>query len=317
MSNSSCDILLVNDTTGFVHVDDDTYFTLSLMVFGGLLAVVILCGNASVLTAVFKYDWLRCNTNYVISSMAVGDMMTGLLVIPIFLYARGSSYKIPHVLCKVIISIDSTFSMLTLLHIMLLNIERYISIQHPLRYVTLVTGRRTVISLVVIWCFAFLLGVNVYVANPTIYTNNCIMMPPDELAAVALLIVIVPLVTLGIFYARIYIIVRSHIKFEKSQTNRGMEPKSGGNEMKTIRTIIVILGVVTASWAPYQIAVVIFSLVEQCSSRVILVKYILPATIILFYFNSAFNPFIYALCSPLFKKAYKHLFSMVVSCYKK
>ena len=312
MSNSSCQNLLVNDTTGLVHVGDDTYLRLSLMICGGLLALVTLFGNASVLALVLKYDWLRCNINYVISSMAVGDMMIGLLVVPMVLYARGSSSTIPHVLCKAILSIDVTFSILTFLHIMLLNIERYISIQHPLRYVTLVTGKRTVISLVVIWCFTFILGVGVFVMTITTYTDECIMMPPDTLTVVSLsglmVLLIVPVVTLSVFYARIYIIVRRHIKFAKSQVIHGKEHKSSGNEMKTIRTIIVILGVVTASWAPYQIAILVFSLVEQCSSRIVILKYILPVTGILFYLNSALNPFIYAMCSPLFKKAYKQLF---------
>ena len=301
----------MNDTTGFVHVDDDTYLTLSLMIFGGLLALVTLFGNASVLAVVLKYDWLRCNTNYVISSMAVGDMMIGLVVIPMVLYARGSSSTIPHILCRVILSIDVTFSILTFLHIMLLNIERYISIQHPLRYVTLVTGKRTVISLVVIWCLVFVLGVGVFVTTIIIYTDECIAMPPDTVTVVSLsgvvVLLILPVVTLSAFYARIYTIVRRHIKFAKAQAIHGTEHKSSGKEMKTIRTIIVILVVTTASWAPFQIASLVFSLTEQCSTRIVILEYILPVTGILFFINSALNPFIYAMCSPLFKKAFRQL----------
>ena len=69
------------------------HYNFPVLVFGILLIIVIICGNALVCLSVYREKALKTTTNYFIVSLAVSDLMLAVLVLPLYVYAEVSIFK--------------------------------------------------------------------------------------------------------------------------------------------------------------------------------------------------------------------------------
>ncbi|XP_071509364.1 adenosine receptor A2b-like [Diadema antillarum] len=139
------------------------------------LIPVVACsvvGNGLVVFAVYRYHRLWTPTYFIIASLSVADFFTGLVGIPLYLYfnlsrtTRCDSFE-ELVFAAPLMSVASV----SLFHITIVSVDRYIAVTRPLRYVTLVTTRRVQVVIVFSW---ILLGNIISLAinsavNPIIY----------------------------------------------------------------------------------------------------------------------------------------------------
>lgn len=113
-----------------------------------IIGLLIIGLNAWVIYLVKTRVNLQTNMNLLLSSLALSDLMTGLVSIPL------------HVGCDVIretpVCVASQLalrftSVSTVSHLLAITIDRYIGIKHSLRYNALVTKQRVLITSVFIW----------------------------------------------------------------------------------------------------------------------------------------------------------------------
>uniref|UniRef100_A0A8C6SFQ7 5-hydroxytryptamine (serotonin) receptor 2A, genome duplicate a n=1 Tax=Neogobius melanostomus TaxID=47308 RepID=A0A8C6SFQ7_9GOBI len=94
-----------------------------------LILVVIaltVMGNILVILAVSLEKKLQNATNYFLMSLAVADMLLGILVMPVSMVTilYGYSWPLPAVLCPIWIYLDVLFSTASIMHLCAISLDR-------------------------------------------------------------------------------------------------------------------------------------------------------------------------------------------------
>lgn len=119
--------------------------------------------NAMVMIAVKTSPRLKSNYHILLASLAGTDLMTGALAQPpvvageIYRLSGNSAHFYKVCLLNNISRITGVyFVTASILHLMLLSVERYVTITYPYKYLEIMTKRRLISSAVFAWSFAAL-----------------------------------------------------------------------------------------------------------------------------------------------------------------
>ena len=118
----------------------------------GILIIVV---NCWVIALVVLKRNLRTVTNYILTSLAISDLCTGAISIPIFL---SCNIILEKNICAAEMVVMRFTSISTVLHILTMTIDRYICIVYALRYMSWVTKRRGFQVLTFIWLLSLLMA---------------------------------------------------------------------------------------------------------------------------------------------------------------
>ncbi|XP_061697477.1 5-hydroxytryptamine receptor 2A-like [Syngnathoides biaculeatus] len=121
-----------------------------------LILVVIgitVMGNILVILAVSLEKKLQNATNYFLMSLAVADMLLGMLVMPVsmvtILYDYG--WPLPSELCPVWIYLDVLFSTSSIMHLCAISLDRYIAIRNPIQHSRFNSRTKARIKIMAVW----------------------------------------------------------------------------------------------------------------------------------------------------------------------
>lgn len=104
--------------------------------------------NALVLYIAFKFIELRVKLNQMfVISMTAADMMYGIS----FMATRPLVESIPHWMCRPYYVINWMCQIASIMFLLFLNVDKFISLSFPLRYNALVTERRVVSQVLICW----------------------------------------------------------------------------------------------------------------------------------------------------------------------
>ena len=127
---------------------------IAVAVINSVAAIPTIVLNMLIILAVASRRRLQTNSNILVAWLAVLDLSSGLVVRPIFIaqeLKRISSHP-PYCTLEKATAVAMIGNGVTSLGILvLISIDRYISIKHPLRYQTIVTKHRIKLGLVH-WC---------------------------------------------------------------------------------------------------------------------------------------------------------------------
>lgn len=127
---------------------DEGFFDPKADVVPLVLAVLIVFINTFVLVLIFRKRYLRSNTNLLLCSLAVSDLLTGLVSVPLFITCniiRQSAICIMEEMMSRFISAS------IVCHLMSVTMDRYLAIMHPLRYSSIVTRAKCTVVVLFIW----------------------------------------------------------------------------------------------------------------------------------------------------------------------
>lgn len=131
--------------------------TVSLILI--LLIFITIAGNVVVCLAVGLNRRLRSLTNCFIVSLAVTDLLLGLLVLPFSaFYQLSCRWSFGKVFCNIYTSLDVMLCTASILNLFMISLDRYCAVTDPLRYPVLITPARVAISLVLIWVISITLS---------------------------------------------------------------------------------------------------------------------------------------------------------------
>ncbi|XP_066521610.1 5-hydroxytryptamine receptor 2A isoform X2 [Hoplias malabaricus] len=101
-----------------------------------LAIIVTVTGNILVIMAVSLERKLQNATNYFLMSLAITDMLLGLLVMPVAMVTILYDYKwpFPPALCPIWIYLDVLFSTASIMHLCAISLDRYIAIRNPIQH---------------------------------------------------------------------------------------------------------------------------------------------------------------------------------------
>ncbi|XP_066905209.1 octopamine receptor beta-1R-like [Halyomorpha halys] len=119
----------------------------------GFIIMAALFGNLLVIVSVMRHRKLRVITNYFVVSLALADMLVAIWAMCFNLSVETTGrWLFGYFMCDVWNSLDVYFSTVSILHLCCISVDRYYAIVQPLDYPLIMTQRKLVIMLAVVWC---------------------------------------------------------------------------------------------------------------------------------------------------------------------
>ncbi|XP_067618708.1 octopamine receptor beta-1R-like isoform X1 [Eurosta solidaginis] len=122
-----------------------------------ILAAIL--GNMLVIVSVMRHRKLRIITNYFVVSLAVADMLVALCAMTFNASVEiTGKWMFGTVMCDVWNSFDVYFSTASIMHLCCISVDRYYAIVQPLDYPLIMTHRRVLFMLLMVWLLPALLS---------------------------------------------------------------------------------------------------------------------------------------------------------------
>ena len=122
--------------------------------------LLTISGNMLVCLAVAFSKRLHRVTNCFVVSLAVTDLLLGILVLPLSatLELRDNHWPLGGALCNIYVSLDVMLCTASILTLLAISVDRYLAISSPLRYPSRVTGARAALAIATIWAMSLVVS---------------------------------------------------------------------------------------------------------------------------------------------------------------
>ncbi|XP_068714642.1 histamine H2 receptor-like [Montipora foliosa] len=200
---------------------------------------------------------LRSNTNLLLGSLALSDLLTGLVSVPLFItcnIVRQSA------ICVSEEQMSRFISASIVSHLMSVTVDRYLAILHPLRYTSLVTRPNCVVVILFIWLLSTFTALVQFTWLDPIH-HDVRENPTDEVAKVELAYDIVfltfffflPFALMSFTYAYIIIEITRQSRNIRKHCVPGSEQRGcrASHKRKAVPMFASMLLVYVVCWLPY------------------------------------------------------------------
>nr|XP_057934326.1 histamine H2 receptor-like [Doryrhamphus excisus]XP_057934327.1 histamine H2 receptor-like [Doryrhamphus excisus]XP_057934329.1 histamine H2 receptor-like [Doryrhamphus excisus] len=283
-------------------------------------------GNVLVCLAVGLSRRLRRIANCFVVSLAVTDLLMGLLVLPFSatLELRGGKWPLGGTMCNIYVSLDVMLCAASILSLLAISVDRYLAISAPLSYVSRITSARVTAAIVAIWASSLAVSfVPIHLGWNTVdyrvqhldwhmgeedkdgrycqfeWNNNYIVF-------YVLCSFYLPMLIICGMYLCIFRVARQQVQRIRAATPsfaRTASTAAVAREHKATITLAAVLGAFVICWFPYFTFFTCTGIKEQMNPPTTLHSVLLW----LGYFNSLLNPILYPALNRDFRKAYAEL----------
>ena len=255
--NTSCvENISSNETENY---NRDTILPSPLVVLISLMSLIIVTVNGLVIFLIHKKKSLRTITNMFLTSLALSDLMAGLLGIPLLVIC----------LVKDIIKVCASSTIFirfiaisSVCHVLLIACDRYIFIVHSMKHYSLVTKRRGIVAIVSVWLLSLassLVQLSWYVFHGISVTEyEDIIEDHNKRYSLALnvLFFAVPLLLMCYIYGRIFSISFKSNKRDRQLNKNLQQPRRSLLHEWRGRSVLLITVVIFAGfWLPFFLTV--------------------------------------------------------------
>ena len=271
----------------------------------GCLSVTAFAFNAVAILALRRTLALPKNFKLLLLSLAVSDVGVGLLTLPMHLavISKEDSHTRVVILEDAYFIAANALCLASFIGVTALAIDRFLAINLHLRYHEFVTYNRVVFVVIFIWMSSAIIGL-------------LILWDVRVGFAFIPIITFVSLVLIAIFYVKIYLAVKYHIKqIAAMQTSDGGEineemQRNAEKQKKAAVSIFCLYVVLVVCYLPNLIVISIKLADENFKFS----KYLTAFTDLLVFLNSSLNPLIYCLKMKHIRYAAKNILVKIFSC---
>ncbi|XP_045074783.1 trace amine-associated receptor 13c-like, partial [Coregonus clupeaformis] len=144
-----------------------TSIYITLYIFFSLISAVTVFLNVLVIISISHFKQLHTQTNLLILSLAVADLLVGLIAIPVVTVAiMESCWVLGKYFCEFFLFIGYFIISLSLGNLVLISIDRYVAVCDPLLYHSKITIPRMMRWISITWCCCIIY--NTVIANNSV-----------------------------------------------------------------------------------------------------------------------------------------------------
>uniref|UniRef100_A0A8C1ZY69 Alpha-1A adrenergic receptor n=1 Tax=Cyprinus carpio TaxID=7962 RepID=A0A8C1ZY69_CYPCA len=311
------------------------------VVLGMVLAIFIIfgvLGNILVILSVACHRNLHTVTHYLIVNLAVADFLLSSTVLPFSaVFEMLGRWIFGRLFCDVWAAMDVLCCTASIMSLCMISVDRYIGVSYPLQYPSIVTERRGLLALVVLWALSITISIGPLFGwkEPAPEDESICKITDEPGYAIfsALGSFYLPLVVILSMYCRVYVVARretrvlisgqktevskhsteavtlrihrgntmvSEDEALRNRTNFALRLLRFSREKKAAKTLCIVVGCFILCWLPFFLVLPIGSIFPKYRPSDTVFK----ITFWLGYFNSCINPIIYPCSSQEFKKAF-------------
>ncbi|XP_077089957.1 trace amine-associated receptor 13c-like [Siphateles boraxobius] len=277
-------------------------------IFIAVTSVFTVFLNLLVIISISHFKQLHTPTNVLIFSLAVADLIAGLILMPV----QGMKLIEPcwyfgEIFCSIFPLILYVVLTASLGNMIIISVDRYIAVNDPLRYPIRVNNYRAIVSIVVNWLFSFiyifylLYEFLLYPEMNHTCIGECILSVKFEntildsiVCLVAPCCIIIPL------YVKICFVAKRQAKHLNSVTD-----KKAKSEKKATRTLGIVVLVYLLCWMPCYLTSLSLGQNENHSLIINVMDWIICM-------NSGMNPIIYAMFYRWFRLSAKYILTLKI-----
>ncbi|CAJ1067943.1 adrenoceptor alpha 1Aa [Xyrichtys novacula] len=305
----------------------------------GILIVFGVVGNILVILSVVCHRHLRTVTHYFIVNLAVADLLISSTVLPFSAILEiVDRWMFGRAFCNVWAAVDVCCCTASIMSLCVISVDRYIGVSYPLRYPTIMTKRRALLAVLLLWVLSIIISIGpLFGWKEPVPEDESICKITEEPGYAIFSAVgsfYLPLAIILVMYCRVYVVahresqgLREGQKTEKSDSERVTLRIHRGNttvsedealrsrthfalrllkfsrEKKAAKTLGIVVGCFILCWLPFFLVLPIGSMFPAYRPSDTVFK----ITFWLGYFNSCINPIIYPCSNQEFKKAFQSL----------
>ncbi|XDV54619.1 hypothetical protein PO909_022868 [Leuciscus waleckii] len=273
-----------------------------MYVFFSLLSAWTVFLNLLVIISISHFKKLHTPTNLIILSLAVADLLVGLIVMPVEATRLiETCWYFGDTSCRLFLIIMGLLFSASLSNLVVIAVDRYVAVCHPLQYPQKITTTKTLFIVCLFWVCssAYNIAIVMSVSHKkyACYGECTIVITFDWSVTDLFLSFLFPCTLIITLYLRIFYVAHQQVKVINSLMK--VKRKS---ESKAALTLGIIVAIHLVCWIPYYI----LTLAENTA----IPPTVLYCLIWVLYINSSLNPLIYAFFYPWFRKSVKHILTL-------
>ncbi|XP_026157371.1 trace amine-associated receptor 13c-like [Mastacembelus armatus] len=291
----------------------ETALLYTLLTSVSLLTVLL---NSLVVFSISHFRQLHTPTNTLLQSLAMSDLGLGLLVMPIEgLRYIETCWLLGKIMCVLSFYIFYCLISSSLGHIVLISIDRYLTICDPLLHSSRVTLTNVKICICLCWACSITYNGLILMdnlGNPDGLSScigECVVAINSIAGTVDLFMTFIgPCTVILVLYIKVFVVALSQARVIQSQvaaTDARAAPTARKSQRKAARTLGILIAVFLICYCPY------FSPAFAGKDTSTRLSYY-PILCWIQLLNSCLNPLIYALFYPWFRKAIKLIFTLKI-----
>ncbi|XP_034557418.1 trace amine-associated receptor 1-like [Notolabrus celidotus] len=288
----------------------------ALYIILGVTVILTVCGNLLVTFSVAYFKQLHTPTNYLIVSLAVSDLLLGLLVMfPSMILTIESCWYFGDFFCKVYMSSDVTLCTASILNLSFISVDRYYAVCQPLLYRSRITDNVVLIMILLTWSISVfigfgmiflklnILGVEEFYYNHVVCKGGCVLFQSGPSSVISsVLSFYMPGVIMLAVYLKVLLVAQK--QFRSIQRAGCVSSVKTSSQTKATKTLAVVMGAFLSFWTPFFVCNIIDPFISYSVP-----PQLFEVLVWLGYLNSTVNPMIYAFFYRWFRKAFQLLTS--------
>ena len=228
-----------------------------MIVLLAFICVLIVVVNGIVIFLAVKKRTLKSLTNMFLASLALSDLISGLLGFPLLLLCLKSDFIVICVASTIFFRFTAISSVC---HVLLIALDRYVAIVHPLKHETIVRKWRAISATAFVWLFSLAASI-VQLSWYSLDESSLYEYDETEdfdikyIKACIVLFFVIPLILMCYIYGRIF-----YISFKLARRDHQLTG-SLQNESRSVlhewrgRSVLLIMVVIFAGcWLPFFLA---------------------------------------------------------------
>uniref|UniRef100_A0A3Q1EWB5 Trace amine-associated receptor 13c-like n=1 Tax=Acanthochromis polyacanthus TaxID=80966 RepID=A0A3Q1EWB5_9TELE len=281
------------------------------------ISVITVALNLLVIISISHFKQLHTPTNVLLLSLAVSDLLVGLLVMPVeTVRFIETCWLLGDLMCALSYMTGFTLTSASVGNMVLISMDRFVAICYPLQYPNKITRSRAQVSVSLCWACSLLyngLILKEHLRQPDRYNScygECLVVIDYISGTVDLVFTFIsPCSVIVILYMRVFVVAVSQARAMQSHitTVAGIRARvtAKKSERKAARTLGVVILVFLMTFCPYYYPSLAGQDISNSASSWAIVSWLVL-------YNSCLNPLIYAFFYPWFRKAIRYTVTLKI-----